>query len=151
MIYFFDGVDSTGKSYIASKFHQKNLQSVLIRPSDFKVSKDESWLMVWIKIFVVCRTRYKGRIVICDRSPLSEIVYNPDLSDLERALLKKMIRPCDTVFIIKRSYSDYITISSKKSYVDIYDSLSEEEFYGIQNMFLRFLGNKNILVFPGLD
>ena len=79
-----------------------------------------------------------GKGVIVDRSPLSEIVYNDELSKVDRYILLKMIKEKDHILILDRTYEKYLLYSSLKSKRDEFDILSEKKFSEIQRKFLSF-------------
>lgn len=140
MILFVDGCDSIGKSFYIGLYKEPFPANNIISYKATEFNYQGSWTEKWIKIkkFLDEVEEKTGKAIMVDRSPLSEIVYNDNLSKIDRHILLKLIKKKDRVFILKRSYEDYLLCSSLKSKRDEFDILSEKQFYAIQRKFLTF-------------
>ena len=142
---FIDGVDSTGKTFFCEKFKKKNPEYELVRPQEyFEVHKN--WDLAWIMLKQDERTR--GENVIFDRSILSRLVYEKNISDYD---VRKYIREEDIFMIMERDYDEYVEYARKKKEIDKYDAMDAEDFYKLQNKYLKlknlpYLKNKIIFV-----
>lgn len=143
---FIDGVDSTGKTFFCEKFKKKNPEYALVRPQEY-FELHKNWDLAWIMLKQDERTR--GENVIFDRSILSRLVYEKNISTYD---VRKYIREEDYFMIMEREYEEYAEYAKKKKDIDSYDAMNEGDFYKLQDKYLKlknlpYLKNK-IVFFP---